>query len=328
LEYRSLGTTGLNVSAVGLGCGPLGITDWGKLDLRDAVAAVHAAWDQGINLFDTADVYGLGESERILSKVLGKDRHEAVIVSKFGVRWKREATHRAKTWRDSSGSYLIVALDASLRRLRIERIPIYLVHWPDVNTPLAETIDALEGCRVAGKIGVYGISNFSGDQLTGAVEFGASVVELPLNLIERRFELQLDECNGAGVGAIAYGAYAQGLLCGGYDRTTRFKSDDRRHRMLHFADDAWDVNEEILARIRRVGSRRGVPDAQIAIRWVLQHQSIDSTLVSAKNPKQLADAIAACEWQLTWDEYSYLSGDRPSNGEPTSAELGRSPFDG
>jgi aryl-alcohol dehydrogenase-like predicted oxidoreductase len=318
LEYRSLGTTGLKVSAVGLGCGPLGITDWGKLDLSDAMAAVHAAWDQGINLFDTADVYGLGESERILSQVLGKDRHEAVIVSKFGVRWKQESAHRAKTWKDSSGSYLIEALDASLRRLRIERIPIYLVHWPDVNTPLTETIDILEGCRAAGKIGVYGVSNFSGDLLADAVQFGARVVELPLNLIDQKFERQLDECSDSGVGVVAYGAYAQGLLCGGYDRSSRFQSDDRRHSLLHFADGAWDLNDEVLARIRRVGSRRSVPDAQVAVRWVLQHQSVDSVLISAKNAKQLADAIAACEWQMTRDECTYLSGDRrPPSGEAT-----------
>lgn len=305
MKYQLLGDSGISVSAVGMGCEALGGTDWGHVDIDDAMDAVRFAWSQGVNVFDTADVYGLGESERRLSAALGDSRHEAVIVSKFGVRWTGLSGDRAKTWRDSSASYLGEALDASLRRLRIERIPVYLVHWPDDGTPVEDTLGALEEHRLAGKIGVYGVSNFWGTSLRDAVQLGARAVELPLSLVDRRAESELSNCIGAGV--IAYGTYAQGLLCGRYGRDSQFRGDDRRHRLAHFSNAGWDSNELSLRRVGEVAISRGVTQAQVALRWVLSNEGISCALIGAKSASQVAEAVAACDLELSQEEYEHLS---------------------
>lgn len=292
MRYTKVAESDITLSAIGLGCESLGGTDWGSVDLDDAVATVRAAWDHGIVVFDTADAYGLGESERRLAGALGSARHDAVIVSKFGIRWRETANIRAETWKDASPDYAVVALEASLGRLRVERIPIYLVHWPDAETPIQETLAALEQQRLAGKIGVYGVSNFSGTQLSDAIEAKVRVAELPLNLIRREAESDIAFCGEHDVSVLAYGPYAQGLLCGRYTRHSRFEQSDRRHRLPHFAEDAWDSNDALLERLKVEANRHGLKEAQVALQWVLSHPPVASALVGARNPEQLLDTIS------------------------------------
>jgi len=144
LEFRPL-------SPMAMGCELLGGADWGSVDLPGARDAIRCALEAGITVFDTADAYGLGRSEVELSSVLGGERHDVTIVTKGGLRWTDNPSGgRAKILRDSSCAYLSSAIDASLRRLRLDVIPIYLVHWPDLKTPLAETIACLEDARSVG----------------------------------------------------------------------------------------------------------------------------------------------------------------------------------
>ena len=148
MEYRKLGNTDLNVSRIILGCEPLGGTDWGDFNLEDAKNAVRHALELGINTFDVADVYGLGQAEEVLAEALGQRRHDSIIITKFGVNWRTsEFQARAETFRDASPKHVRSALEASLRRLKIEYIPLYLIHWPDPNTPIEDTIEALLQCQ-------------------------------------------------------------------------------------------------------------------------------------------------------------------------------------
>lgn len=292
MRYQRISGTDITVSAIGLGCEALGGTDWGSVDGDDAVATVRAAWDAGIRVFDTADAYGLGESERRLCAALGQARRDAVIVSKFGIRWHEKTAGRADTWKDTTPDYAVAALESSLRRLNVERIPIYLVHWPDDATPIEETLGALEQQRIAGKIGVYGVSNFREEQLRDAVKLGASVVELPLNLLQREAESDIVFCGQQGVSVLAYGPYAQGLLCGRYNRDSRFGENDRRHRLPHFAEPAWDTNDKLLGRLKISANHRRVKEGYLALEWVLSHRSVSSALVGARNPEQLQDTLS------------------------------------
>jgi aryl-alcohol dehydrogenase-like predicted oxidoreductase len=292
VRYTNIFETDITLSAIGLGCEALGGTDWGIVDLDDAAATVRTAWDHGVVVFDTADVYGLGQSERRLAAALGKARHDAVIVSKFGVRWRGTANSRAVTWRDATPDYVVDALESSLRRLRVERIPIYLVHWPDAETPIEETLGALEEQRLAGKIGVYGVSNFADAQLKKAVESGGRVAEMPLNLIQRGAESDISFCGQHDVSVLAYGPYAQGLLCGRYGRHSKFEQNDRRHRLPHFAESAWDSNDALLERLKVLANQRGVKEAQVALQWVISHPPVACTLVGARNPEQLLDTLS------------------------------------
>jgi aryl-alcohol dehydrogenase-like predicted oxidoreductase len=292
VRYQRITGTDITLSAIGLGCEALGGADWGRVDQDDAVATVRAAWDAGIGVFDTADAYGLGESERRLSAALGEARHDAVIVSKFGIRWRETTAGRADTWKDATPDYAVAALESSLQRLRIERIPIFLVHWPDDATPIEETLCALEQQQIAGKIGVYGVSNFRGDQLRDAIKSGASIAELPLNLLQREAEPDISFCAEQDVSVLAYGPYAQGLLCGRYNRDSRFTENDRRHRLPHFAEAAWDTNDRLLGRLEVLASERGIKKAHVALEWVLSYPSVSCALVGARNPEQLQDTLS------------------------------------
>ena len=182
MEYVRLSGTDLVISRVGFGCEPLGGTDWGHVGESDAVAAVSRALDLGISFFDTADVYGLGRSEEILSRALGKRRKDVVIATKFGVNWHRGPKEgRAQTFFDCSSRRAIEALEGSLRRLRVDCISLYLVHWPDPNTPIGETMQTLMKCREAGKIQHIGVSNFPVSLIREAHQAGSVVaVELPI----------------------------------------------------------------------------------------------------------------------------------------------------
>ena len=136
MEYITLGQTGLCVSRLVFGCEQLGSYDWGKIDDQEAIAAVQRALDLGINFFDTADVYGLGRSEELLADALGSRRHEVIIATKFGINWEIDPQGgRAKTFRDATPGRVLEAVEGSLRRLKLDSIPLYQVHWPDPNVP-------------------------------------------------------------------------------------------------------------------------------------------------------------------------------------------------
>ena len=227
MEYFTPTGTDLVISRIGIGCEQLGGTDWGRFDLSEVMDATRAAVDCGVTLFDTADVYGLGRSETNLKAALGSKRHDMVIVTKFGVNWKLvEGRARAVTSLDASPEHMVTSLERSLERLGLDCIPIYMLHWPDPNTPIRRTVESLLECRARGKIRYPGISNPS----VGLLEevkpyFTPSVVELAYSLIHREEQAELlDYCVKNHIPVIAYGALAQGLLTGKYppDRTGTF----------------------------------------------------------------------------------------------------------
>ena len=297
-----LADAGLTLSPLALGCELLGGTDWGDVDLAEARKAVERALELGITVFDTADVYGLGRSEKELSRALGPRRHDVVIVTKGGVRWERgsSAGTRAPTSFDSSPGYLRGALEASLHRLRVEAIPLYLVHWPDPHTPLEATLDELERAREAGKILSYGLSNFRCETISKWVaRVPCAAVQCSYSLIDRvETEAAFAEARRHRVATLAYGALAQGLLTGAYDRTTEFDETDRRHQMPHFSKAAWTRNERLLRALREVAASYGRSVAQVALQWVLGSALVDTVVVGARRPGQVEANVASLGWAL------------------------------
>lgn len=321
METVALSSTGLRVSRIGLGCEPLGGVDWGVVDQQLAMRAVSECLRSDINLFDTADVYGLGRSEELLSAALGSQRRKANIVSKFGLRWEPQpGDGRKKIIRDSSARWAREAVDLSLRRLKLERIPIYLVHWPDPISPMAETMHALDTCRREGKIGCIGVSNFSADQIREAHSVvPLAVVEILYNILDRRAEAEvLPLCQQLKISVVSYGALAQGLLTGKYKAGHHFAENDRRHRLPHFQSTEICRGLQTVEGIRELGTSRGRSPAQVAIRWVLDHPAISCVIVGAKSPDQVRENIQALDWKLSPEERSFLSG-RADSHEPASA---------
>ena len=308
MEYVKLQNTDLTISKLGFGCEPAGGTDWGKVNDRDSIAAIRRAVELGINFFDTADVYGLGRSERILSEALGNTRHEVVIATKFGVGWREVPGRRAKTFLDSSPARVVEALEASLRRLKLDCIPLYYIHWPDPRTPIGRTMEVLNKCRRAGKIRAIGVSNFSTTQIRDAHQEGPiACVQTAYNLIQRGGESTiLPFCDDLRLGVVTYGPLAQGLLTGKYSADAAFGADDRRSRLVHFQKETLAQNLEIVERLKTVSRHYQKSPAQVAIRWILDNPRITAAIVGVKSPKQLHENLAAMDWTLSREDREVL----------------------
>lgn len=284
-----------------MGCEALGATDWGFIDPRQAQDAVRCALDCGISVFDTADAYGLGRGEEELSRALGDDRHRVTIVTKGGIRWSAPQNGgRAPTLRDASASHLTSAIEGSLRRLRIDSIALYLVHWPDPNTPLGETLLCMEQARAAGKILAYGLSNFGGPALQTALAVAdVAAVEGPLSLLSPESILkEYTDARSLKVDTLTYGPLAQGLLTGKYTAQSVFDSTDRRHRLDHFSADAYSTTSHVLDALAEVSQEVDRPPAQVAIRWVMDTGLSSSVIFGAKTPSQVLENHAAQSWSL------------------------------
>jgi aryl-alcohol dehydrogenase-like predicted oxidoreductase len=309
MEYRTLFGTQLSISRLIFGCEPLGGADWGKIDENLLEQSVSKAVDLGINCFDVADVYGLGRAEERLSQLLGSKRHEAVIISKFGINWEDAiGGDRAKTFLDSSPKRIITALENSLRRLKIDCIPIYLIHWPDPKTPIDKTLEVLLRCQKEGKIQYFGVSNFSLTLLREANHLkNIGILELQYNLVDRSSEEELlPYCQTEKINVFAYGALAQGLLTGKYDTSTIFEKDDRRHRLPHFQPDAIKKNQRILDKLKTIGDQYGKTPSQVAIRWILDNPIISGVIVGAKTPNQVTMNAGSLNWHLSTEELIYF----------------------
>lgn len=287
-----------------VGCEQLGGTDWGDVDRMAVQAAISDAFDAGLHAFDTADVYGLGESERRLAEALGSRRHDAFIITKGGVRWEKTGG-RANTWKDNDPDYLTRAIESSLKRLQIDRIGLYLVHWPDNRTELARVMDCLQEAKVAGKIERYGLSNFPIDDCIDAAGNGADAVQTGFNLLSGENErARLNKMGKAGLSRYGYGVLAQGLLSGKYDSQSRFADNDRRHRLLHFQKENWPATSRLLDRLGLVAAAHGVTIADVAIQSVRQSGWLEAVIVGLKTRDQARSLARLSDFTLSTEAVS------------------------
>jgi aryl-alcohol dehydrogenase-like predicted oxidoreductase len=293
-----------NVSRLGFGCWATGGHGWGHFDQHEASTAVKCAFDRGVTFYDTADVYGFGKSEERLCRALGNHRHEVIIATKFGVRWD----YSGRTWKDNSPAYMRQALEASLRRLKLECIPIYYIHWHDGKTDLADILQAMRDCLQEGKIGAIGVSNFSVEQLTEAAEIA------PIHAFQTRFNLlqkkakkdSLPICRSKNIAFVSWGSLADGLLTGKFLKESKFSDDDHRSRSSNFQGSKFLFNLDKVEKLKRLASVRNVTAAQLSLRWLLDTTGVGSVLVGAKSPLQIEENIKALDWCLTDNEYKQI----------------------
>ena len=309
MEYVKLGKTDLRISRVGFGCEPLGGVDWGRVDDKESISAVRRGLHLGITFFDTADVYGLGRSEEMLSRALGKQRHDVVIATKFGVNWRRNPKGgRANAFRDSSPQRVVEALEGSLRRLRIDCVPLYQIHWPDPSTPISRTMETLAKCQEAGKIRYIGCSNFPADLIREADgAYCLHSVQANYNVAERAIEGEISDCcKELGIAVLAYGCLAQGLLTGKYGPSTRFESNDRRSRLEKFQGKNFARFLVLVDKLRDIGVRYGKTPSQVAIRWILENPLIACAICGVKKAEQIEENVGALGWRLSQEDRDCL----------------------
>jgi aryl-alcohol dehydrogenase-like predicted oxidoreductase len=283
-------------SRVALGTWAMGGWMWGGSDEAEAIRTIHEALDQGINLIDTAPVYGFGHSEQIVGKALaGGRRSKALIATKVGLDWRD-----GKVFRNCTATRLRQELEDSLRRLQTDVIDLYQVHWPDDSVPFEETAAVLEGFRRAGKIRAVGVSNFSPAQMDRfRKSTSLQTVQPPYNLFERQIEADvLPYAERAGLVTLAYGALCRGLLTGKITAASTFQGDDLRKSDPKFSPPRFG---QYLAAVERLDAfardRYGKTVLSLAVRWLLDRGKVVA-LWGARRPDQLKPVSEVMGWSL------------------------------
>lgn len=316
MDYRKLGATGLKVSPLCLGMMSYGSPSWQPWVLEKSAARefVKLALDNGLNFFDTSDFYSYGGSEEALGEAIhGLVRREELVIStKVGMPMSKLPNEQG-----NSRKRIREGVDASLRRLKVDYIDLYLLHKWDADTPIEESIDALDDLVRAGKILYYGASNFRTYQLAAAQRHalarggrGLSAMQLQYNLVYREEEREnLPYCGENGIGVMVYSPLARGWLIGGdakpNDLTererTRVEQDVKGQALYGQGGDL-----EVRARLLEVAQRLGLPPGRVAMAWILARPHISTILVGALEPHHLTEAVAALDVRLSAEDIAYL----------------------
>lgn len=310
MRYNKLNGLDIEPSCIGLGGWQLGGHGWGKVSETEMIKAIHKALDRGVNFFDTAPIYGLGHSEEVLGKALGAERENIIIATKVGLVWKKNKTFKKFT--DCSPANIKREIDMTLKRLKTDYIDIYQIHWPDPNTPIEDTLFAMDELKESGKIRCIGCCNFSLELLKESLKYGKiDVIQVPYNLIDRKVEKDLlPFCRKNDIGVLAYSPIARGFLTGKYDKNTKFEFDDHRSRSKdeYFQGEKLLNNMKVLERVRFVAKRLNKTPAQIALRWVLENTCVKSAIFGVKNAAQVEENVIASDFVLPKENMEFLEG--------------------
>jgi aryl-alcohol dehydrogenase-like predicted oxidoreductase len=299
VEKRTIGS--LEVSLAGLGCNNFG---W-RIDVDGTAAVVNAAIESGISFFDTADIYGSGQSEEYLGRALKGRRDKVLIATKFGMKM-------ADGKEGGKPVYIRQAAEDSLRRLRTDHIDLYQIHQPDTSTPIADTLGALDELVKAGKVREIGCSNFSAEQLREAasVRGGARFVSVQNNysLLHREPEAAvLPECQRLGVTFLPYFPLANGLLTGKYRQGEPFPKSSRGED--GFGPKVFtDENLSLVEQLRRIAESRGHTLLELSMAWLASKNVIASVIAGAKTPEQVKANASAVAWRLAEADRAAVEG--------------------
>ncbi len=306
MQYRNFGKSDLVTSVIGFGGWPMGRGHYGSFDEDEVIRAVHEAIDQGITLFDTAAVYGWGEGEKLLGRALKGKRDRVVLVSKGGRRWDDPSNPQL---RDSSREALTRGLEDSLRRLQTDHLDLYLIHWPDESRPMSEPMSAFADFQRQGKIRYGGVSNFSVAQMKDCLEtFPIICNQVGYHLFDFRMEPEvLPFCRQNGLGVMAYGSLAHGLLTGAMTPDTRFEPDDWRRSLVAFGQPIFQGehflrNLKKVDRLKEIAASKGKTVAQLALAWVISNPAISVALVGVRRPSEVQENVRAADWAMTEQE--------------------------
>jgi aryl-alcohol dehydrogenase-like predicted oxidoreductase len=307
LPQRTLGTSGLQVSAIGLGC--MSLSDWtyGATSEADAIRLVHHALDQGITLLDTADIYGPFTSEEIIGKAIKGHREKVVLATKGGLVVTDPVT-RAMSNNGSPG-HLKAACDASLRRLGIEVIDLYQLHRPDSQVPIEESVGALSELVVAGKVRAIGLSECDVPLLARAIRIHPiATLQSELSLWTRDVLMQiLPWCQAHEVAFLPFAPLGRGFLTGRYRSTSQFGFNDFRSRLPRFQEEALAQNLALVERVDEVAQRHNATPGQIALAWVLAQGNQVIPIPGTKHAEYLDENIGALEVTLSQTDLQELN---------------------
>ena len=332
MKYRKLGSTGLLVSAIGLGANNFGRMSpsqvaGGNLNLETATDIIAAARDTGINFIDTSDLYSEGQSEEFIGQALKGYRNEVVIASKAGMKWASGINSEGLT-----AAHLKRSIDNSLRRLQTDYIDLYQMHIQDPLTTIEETLRALDDIVAAGKVRYIGCSNFLAWEVVEGIQIARrygwpefATVQPEFSMLEREPEKELlHAASKYGTGILPYYPLASGFLTGKYKRGMAPPEGSRLARLQWTADQhATDAGFDLLESLERFASDRRHSMVELAFAWLLAHPEVSSVIAGATRVEQIVQNAAAAEWELTREDMAELDQILPGTPGPGTGNLPR-----
>jgi aryl-alcohol dehydrogenase-like predicted oxidoreductase len=306
MKTKQLGNSDMFITPIGFGAWAIGGVGWefgwGDQNDHDSIAAIHRALDAGVNWIDTAAVYGLGHSEEIVASALQGVSNRPYVFTKCSMVWNEDAQIGHSLNADS----IRRECEASLRRLRLETIDLYQVHWPDPDDQVEEGWATLAALKKEGKVRYIGVSNFNEAQMKRAQAIAPITSLQPrYSLVHRDVEAEiLPFAQSENIGVIAYSPMASGLLTGAMtrERIAALPDDDWRKRHPDFSEPQLTRNLRLVSLLRTVGKRRGCTPAEVAIAWVLHNPAVTGAIVGARRPDQVAGVIGAADLELSaWE---------------------------
>ena len=315
---RNLGNSDLQLTPIGFGAWAIGGGNWefawGPQDDQESIAAIHRALDEGINWIDTAAIYGLGHSEEIVGQALKSFvGPKPLVFTKCSMRWHPDRT----IYRSLKAGSLAEELEGSLRRLGVDTIDLYQIHWPNPEEEIEEGWETLSKFKEHGKVRWIGVSNFSVAQMKRAQAIAPiTSLQPPYSMLRKAIEEEvLPYAQDNGIGVINYSPMVSGLLTGSMtaERVAAFPADDWRRRAVEFNEPRLSRNLRLVELLREIGDGHGVSPGVVAVAWTLRHPAITAAIVGGRSASQVMGLAPALNFRLSDDEYSRINAFLNSN---------------
>jgi aryl-alcohol dehydrogenase-like predicted oxidoreductase len=316
-SLRTLGNSDLQLTPIGFGAWAIGGGNWefawGPQDDNESIAAIHRALDLGINWIDTAAIYGLGHSEEVVARALKSSSHKPLVFTKCSMRWHEDRS----IFRSLKAASLAEEVENSLRRLNVETIDLYQIHWPNPEAEIEEGWETLARFREQGKLRWIGVSNFSVEQMKRAQKIAPiTSLQPPYSMLRRAIEEEvLPFAQANGIGVINYSPMVSGLLTGKMtaERVAAFPADDWRKRAVEFNEPRLSRNLRLVELLREIGNEHAVSPGVVAVAWTLHHPAITAAIVGGRSAQQVEGLGPALEFRLSEEEYARINAFLASN---------------
>lgn len=311
MELRKLGNSDLMLTPIGFGAWAIGGGNWefawGPQEDSESIRAIHKALDLGINWIDTAAIYGLGHSEEVVARALKSTSHKPYVFTKCSMRWHQDRS----IYRSLSKASVLEELENSLRRLAVETIDLYQLHWPNPEPEIEEAWETLTRAREEGKVRWIGVSNFNVEQMQRVRKIAPiTSLQPPYSMLRRAYEAEVfPYCLEQGIGVINYSPMVSGLLTGRMtpERVASLPADDWRRRAVEFNEPRLSRNMRLVELLRQIGKDAGVTPGVVAIAWTLHHPAITAAIVGGRSAAQVEGVSAALEYRLSEESYQRIN---------------------
>lgn len=308
MRYKHVGNAGIDISALAVGTWAIGGQQWGDVNEKDSIDAIRAMIDGGVNLVDTAPIYGNGHSEEVVGKALENGYREKVfLATKFSI----SNDENGAVINNGSYENAIWECEQSLKRLNTDHIDIYIMHWPDPATPVEVTMKALADLKKSGKIRFIGVSNFD----RNLIEEAQKVVRIdflqpPYSMVEESQKELLAWCETQGIGTMTYGSLGAGILTGAIRELPDWEENDFRYTFYdYFKNPKFSKIMELLKVMDKIAQVRNKPLAQIAINWSTQKSYVSTAICGVRDPQQAYENCATFDWELTGEEMELIDSE-------------------